>query len=254
MFVSGGSAPLLPNRSHPPAGPLPPRRRVIPADLAARVRPVSTAASRLLPLPAPRVPLFPDGALRRGGTTLVTGAPGLGASTLALALLASASAGAGWSAAVGLADPGVVAIAELGFDLRRVVFVPRPRAGWADATAELLDGVDAVLVRPPGRVRPTAARHLVARARDRQSALVVLADRPDRWPEGPDAVLSVTASTWKGIGSGYGHLQARRAEVRAAWRRPAGRETSCTVWLPSGDGVMAAPAHGDDGADRFDPA
>ena len=239
MFVSESPATLSQRRSHPPAGLLPPRRRGVPADLAARVRPVSTAASRLLALPGPLVPLFPDGALRRGGTTLVTGVPGRGASTLALALLASASAGAGWCASVGLTDPGVVAVAELGLDLRRVVFVPHPTAGWADAAAELLDGVDVVLVCPPGRVRPTVARHLVARARERQSALVVLVERPGNWPVGPDAVLTVTAAEWHGIGQGHGHLRGRRAEVQVTGRRPAGRPVSRTLWLPSGTGALA---------------
>jgi hypothetical protein len=227
---------------------------VIPAGLADRVRPVSTAASRLLPLPAPLVALFPDGALRRGGTTLVTGAPGRGARTLALALLASASVGDGWSGVVGLADPGVVAVAELGLDLRRVVFVPHPRAGWADAAAELLDGVDVVLVCPPGRVRPTAARRLVARARERQSALVVLTERPDSWPEGPDATLVVTAGQWCGIGPGHGHLQGRRAEVQMTWRRPAGRQGACTVWLPSDTGVLAVAHPASAALDAPDPA
>jgi hypothetical protein len=39
-------------------------------------------------------------------------------------------------------DPGVVAIADLGVDLRRVLFVPRPRGAWAECAADLLDGVD----------------------------------------------------------------------------------------------------------------
>lgn len=200
---------------------------------------MSSASARLLALPAPLVPLFPDGALRRGTTTLVTGGPGGGATTLALALLAAASAGAGWCGAVGLADPGVVAMVELGIDLRRVVFVPNPKAGWADAAAELLDGVDVVLVRPPGRARPTAARHLVARARERQVALVVLVDRAGEWPEGPDAALSVTAAEWHGIGRGHGHLRGRRAEVQVTGRRSAGRVVTRTLWLPSGTGALA---------------
>ena len=45
---------------------------------------------------------------------------------------------------------------------------------WArmvrEAAGDLLSGVDAVLVRPPGRAGLTAARHLSARARDRQAA------------------------------------------------------------------------------------
>ena len=142
--------------------------------LADRVRPTTPVAGRLLPVPAPLAPLFPDRALRRGTTTTVAGLPGHGATTLALALLAAASQAGSWCAAVGLPDPGVVAAAELGIDLRRVVFVPHPGSGWAEAAGDLLPGVDVVLVRPPGRARQTAARHLSARARERQAALIVL--------------------------------------------------------------------------------
>ncbi len=160
-------------------------------------------AGRLLPVPAPLAPLFPDGALRRGTTTTVAGLPGHGATTLALALLAAASQAGSWCAAVGLPDPGVVAAAELGIDLRRVVFVPHPGSGWAEAAGDLLPGVDVVLVRPPGRARHTAARHLSAKARERQTALVVLVDHGNDWPQGGDLALSVGAIEWEGVGRGY---------------------------------------------------
>ena len=123
----------------------------------------------------------------------------------------------------GLPDPGVVAAAGLGLDLRRVVFVPHPGSGWAEAAGDLLSGVDAVLVRPPGRARLTAARHLTARARERQAALVVLLEGAGGWPEGGDLALSVGAVEWEGIGRGHGHLRGRRAEVRVSGRRAAGR-------------------------------
>ena len=144
-------------------------------------------------MPPPLAPLFPDGVLRRGTTTTVSGPPGHGATTLALSLLAAASTAGSWCAAVGLPDPGVVAAAGLGLDLRRVVFVPHPGTGWAEAAGDLLSGVDAVLVRPPGRARLTAARHLSARARERQVALVVLLERAGAWPEGGDLALAVGA-------------------------------------------------------------
>jgi hypothetical protein len=212
--------------------------RALPPDLAARARPVSSAATRLLPVPRPLVSLFPDGALRRGSTTLVVGAPGRGATTLALALLATASSSGCWCAAAGLSDPGVVAMAELGIDLRRVVFVPRPKAGWAEAAGELLNGVDVVLVRPPGRARLTAARHLTARARERQSALVILADRAESWAVATDVTLTVMAAEWHGAGHGEGHLRGRRAEVRVSGRGSAGRAVCHSLWLPSGTGAI----------------
>jgi hypothetical protein len=170
----------------------------------------------------------------------VAGLPGHGATTLALALLAAASQAGSWCAAVGLPDPGVVAAAELGIDLRRVVFVPHPGSGWAEAAGDLLPGVDVVLVRPPGRARQTAARHLSARARERQTALIVLVEHVNEWPEGGDLALSVGAIEWEGVGRGHGHLQGRRAEVRVSGRRSAGRALECSLWLPDGSGVVAA--------------
>jgi hypothetical protein len=134
----------------------------------------------------------------------------------------------------------VVAAAGLGLDLRRVVFVPHPGSGWAEAAGDLLSGVDAVLVRPPGRARLTAARHLTARARERQAALVVLLVGTGCWPEGGDLALSVGAVEWEGVGRGHGYLQGRRAEVRVSGRRAAGRVTECSLWLPSGSGAVAA--------------
>ena len=101
-----------------------------------------------------------------------------------------------------------------------------PGAGWAEAAGDLLSGVDAVLVRPPGRARLTAARHLSARARDRQAALVVLVEGPGRWPVGGDLALSVGEVEWEGVGRGHGDLRGRRAEVRVSGRRAAGRAAS----------------------------
>src|SRR3984957_12005853 len=185
------------------------RSRELPAGLADRVRPATPVAGRTLPVPPALAPLFPAGSLRRGTTTTVTGPPGHGATTLALALLAAASAAGSWCAAVGLPDPGVVAAAGLGLDLRRVVFVPHPGNGWAEAAGDLLSGGDAVLVRPPGRARLPAARRPAPRARERQPALVVLLEGPAAWPEGGGLALTVGAVEWEGVGQGHGHLQRR---------------------------------------------
>ena len=41
----------------------------------------------------------------------------------------------------------------------------------------------------------------------------------DSWPEAPDVRLTITSAEWKGIGDGYGHLQARRVVVESGGRR-----------------------------------
>ncbi len=167
---------------------------------------------------------------------MVTGGPGSGATTLALALLAAPSTHGSWCAIVGLADPGVVAMAELGIELGRLALVPRPRGGWVDAVGELSGGVDVLLVRPPGPCRPALARRLAARSRERQTALVVLVDKVEEWPEAPDLTLRVTMAVWHGLGAGHGHLQRRLADVEALGRRSAARTVLRRLWLPSGAG------------------
>jgi hypothetical protein len=169
---------------------------------------------------------------------LVTGAAD-GGTTLALALLAAASAAGSWCALVGVGDPGVVAMAELGIDLSRVVLAPRPGPAWAEVAGELLGGVDVVVVRLPGRVRLTAARHLMAKGRERQAALVVLSERPGDWPIAPEVVLQVEAAEWEGLGEGHGTLRARRSVVWAGGRRGADRGHRHPLLLPSSTGAVA---------------
>ena len=213
-----------------------PERRARAAELATAIRPTASAASRLVPVTEPLRDLLPDQALRRGTAVVVAGATGLGATTLGLSLLAAATVAGHWCGAVGLDDPGVVAMAELGVDLRRVVFVPRPRGAWAAAAAELFEGVDVVLVRPPARVAHTAARRLAARVRDRASVLVVLVEDRRDWPVPAVLELEVTASTWRADG----RLVARHAEVRAVGRGITGRPRRVDLWLPDAAGAVAA--------------
>jgi hypothetical protein len=212
-----------------------PQKAALAASLATKIRPTSAPSTRLVPVIEPLAGLLADGALRRGTTLVVTGAAGSGATSLGLALLTAASSSGHWCAAVGLDDPGVVAMAELGVDLRRVVFVPRPRGAWAVATAELFDGVDVVLARPPARVAHTAARRLLARVRDRAAVLVVLVEHRDDWPVPADATLEVTSSAWLA----EGRLVERRAELRAVGRGIVGRPRRASLLLPGAHGAVA---------------
>jgi hypothetical protein len=173
-----------------------------------------------------------------GGAGPSVGVAG-GGTTLGFALLAAAST-ASWCAAVGMADPGMVACAELGVDLGHLVLVPRPGPRWAQAAATLFDGMDVVLVRPPGSVRRGVARRLAARARERRGVLVVLGARA--WPEGADVQLTVEAGVWQGVEVGHGHLQGRHLEVLSFGRRAAARSVRVGLWLPAPSGqVMPAP-------------
>jgi hypothetical protein len=200
---------------------------------------VSLAGEHVLPVAPALAPLLPGGALRRGSSVGVEGAAG--ATSLALALLAEATATGSWAAAVGVPSIGLAAAAELGVTLGRLVMVadPGPRS-WATTTATLVDAFDLVLVRPSGRVRAGDARRLAARARERGAVVVHAGGAP--WPEAHDVRLTVESARWEGLGHGHGHLQARRVDVVAGGRRAAGRPTRVALWLPGPDGALAACA------------
>src|SRR5919106_1534888 len=88
--------------------------------------PALQRASRLAPTRLPVLPAFEDilpfGGLRPGTTIGVTG---VGATSLALSLVARASREL-WTAAVGLPSLGLRAAAELGVDLDHLVVVAEP--------------------------------------------------------------------------------------------------------------------------------
>lgn len=205
-----------------------------------RVRPVTLAERQVLPVAEALRPLFPGGGLRRGSVVAV-GPDGAGAATsLALATVAEASGQGSWVAVVGLPTLGLVAAAELGVALDRLAVVATPGRGrWADVVAALVDAVDLVVL-GPARVRPGDARRLAARARERGAVLLPVGTE---WPEAPDLALRADAGRWEGIGTGYGHLRARRVRVGATGRRDAARPRSTEVWLPAEDGGVAPVTH-----------
>src|SRR5580704_16318819 len=125
-------------------------------ELADRTRPVSMAHDQVVTVLPPLAGLFPDGGLRRGSTVLLH--PGPSATSLALALLATASQAGSWCAAVGFPQLGPVAAAGLGVRLEQLALVPAPGDQWPVVTAALLDAVDLVLIRPPWPARPADAR------------------------------------------------------------------------------------------------
>jgi hypothetical protein len=211
-------------------------RPLLPKDLAASLRPVALAKTRLLPLGEPWTALVPGGGLRRGATVLVQARPGAGGLSLALSLVTEASVKGHWAAVVGVDDPGVVAMADLGLDLRRVIFVPRPRGAWAESAADLLDGVDLLIVRPPSRAAHGAARKLMDRVRERGTVLVVLCEPNAPWPLPVDLSFDITASQW--VTSS--RLDARYVTVRVGGRGEAQRRGEHVVVLPNGRGRAAA--------------
>jgi hypothetical protein len=154
--------------------------------------------------------------------------------SLVLALLAEASAAGAWAGVVGMSGLGAVAAAELGVVLERLALVPYPGPEWPAVVAALLDGLDLVVVAPPGPVAPRMARRLAARARQRGSVLVPYG----QW-DGADLTLAAERAVWHGLGLGRGRLRRRKLTITARGRGAAARPRRVRVWLPDPAGRLA---------------
>jgi hypothetical protein len=196
-------------------------------DAARRVRPVVLARDRVLAVPGTLGELLPDGALRRGEVVTVQGEVGAGATSVALAFAAAATAAGEWAAAVGVelsghrapGDLGAGAALEAGVALERLAVVRRvPPARWATAVAALLDGVTLVLAEVPRYVRAGDARRLVARARERAAVLVPLCGDGVTWPADAALRLRAEGGRWPGLEPGDGLLAERAVRVQVEGR------------------------------------
>jgi hypothetical protein len=161
-------------------------------------------------------------------TATVDGGPG--ATSLALALGAAASAEGSWVAIVGAPATGLLAATELGLAPERLLVVADPGPSVAVVVAALLDAVDIVYV--GGRVDQHDARRLVARARERETVLVPLMSR---WPLGADVRLTVADPEWRWDG----RLVARTVQVTASGKGVYARERRAALWLPDETGAVA---------------
>ena len=188
--------------------------------------PEPAAGARALPVPPGLAGVLLSGALDRGSTVVVHGS-----TSLALGLLAEASRTGSWVALVGMPGVGVLAAAQLGLDLDRVVLVPAPGPDGPTVVAALLDGVDVVVVGDVA-LGDGDRRRLSARARERGAVLL----STGAWP-GAHLVLTAEV-TWEGLGHGHGRLRSRRMTVRCAGRGAAARGWLTEVTVP-GDAVAA---------------
>ncbi|ATY17011.1 hypothetical protein CU254_41210 (plasmid) [Amycolatopsis sp. AA4] len=176
-------------------------------------------------------PLAALGPLRRGTTVSVAGS-----TSLLLALLAEATTNGAWAALVGCPSVGVVAAAELGVALQRVVLVPRPGADAAAAVGALLDGLDIVVLGEAlcRTVSAAAAARFSRRARNRGAVLIAAGP----WP-GADLGLRCEPGRWHGAAAdGRGRFEYREAVIRRDGRRAP--EAAVAVRLPGAGGTIAA--------------
>jgi hypothetical protein len=181
--------------------------------------------------------LLPDG-LPRGQAVTVDGVGALPLALVAGAVATRRSTEPGpehWCAVVGLPDAGVLAAAEMGADLDRMLLVDQPGERWAEIVATLVSAVDVILLRPPSPPPDGMTRRLMALARRHGVAFVVVGG----WG-GATLRLQVTASLWTGLGDGHGHLRGRRVQVVADGRGAGRRPRSAWLWLPGPDGTVAA--------------
>ena len=203
----------------------------------------------MLPVAPPLAAVLPRGGLARGSVVSVLGQ---GATSLLFTLLAGPAAP--WSALVGMPGIGLLAAAEFGIDLDRVVVIPEPGPDVLQVLSILIDGVDMIAVTLPARARPTPSRQRVLTGRLRQHGAVLLVMGP--WP-GADLVL--TAAGWAGpdwgrgtAGCGTGNSSSRSA---AGERRPVAgsaaalllRSQRTAVQIAQGSLRAAGVVHG------FDP-
>ena len=155
--------------------------------------------------------------------------------SLAVALVAGPSQAGEWIAIVGAPDLGLEAAASFGVDLERTVVVPRPGELWLSVTAGLLDVASVVIVKPPVPVSAQQAERLKSRLRMKDAALVCWGE----WPRS-DATLTITESSWLGLGRGHGRLAARRVVVSV---RQSGPVRRVSLWLPGLDQQIAELDH-----------
>jgi hypothetical protein len=171
--------------------------------------------------------LLPGGGLAPGTTYAVSGS-----TALAAALIAEPSTRGMWCGVVAMPGFAAEGAAGLGCDLDRLVFVPRPGREAVNIAAALVDALSVVIVQPAVRVSDAEAARLGARLRQREAVLIACGD----WPRA-DVRLSVTSSEWHGLGSGHGHLAARRAEITVSTR--GARPSSASIWLPDHNGHVS---------------
>jgi hypothetical protein len=238
MEVAAAPVPVVPAVPAPAGGPA--------GALAERVRPVTLAGERTIPVLPSLGTLLPAG-LRRGTVVAVRARPGVtGSTSLALTLVAGPSQDGAWVAAVGARSLGLAAAAELGVALERLVVVDvdrQRRVQLASVVAALVDGFDVVLVGAGARARLRRGdtRRLIARVRERGAVLVSVGDD---LPGGSAQVrLEVTACAWEGLDQGAGFLQRCRATVEATGRAAASRSLRTELLLRTrGDRSQPAEA------------
>ena len=188
------------------------------------------------PLPTLTIPvlagldtLFLDGGLKPGGVYELSPH-----TSLIWTLLAEASAKGHWVATLGMDHLGFHAAKEYGVNLERLIVLPRVQHHWWSVLSALVDVVSIVAVSPEGPLpSPHTLDTLVARARERQCALLIRG----QWPHS-EGLIGVEQMAWVGLDDGSGVLSQQRFTVCHTPRRAVA--TRRVTLLRDGSGVSVA--------------
>lgn len=152
-------------------------------------------------------PMFRRGGLPRGEVVSMTGARSL---SCALATIAEATRERRWCAGIGLGEPAVSSLADLGVDLGHFVNVATPAEDWMRVASILIESFDVILVDPGYLPRPKERARLLAKVRERRVSLISLAPFA-----GSSEQIEITSVSWSGTRRGSGRLRSCRVEARS---------------------------------------
>jgi hypothetical protein len=186
-------------------------------------RPLVLAQERSIELGEGLGALVPGGALTRGTVLRVAGS---GATSVTFTLASAVTAVGEWAAVVELDGTlGALAAAEAGVVLEQFAVVRRvPPARWATVVAALLEGMSFVAAEVPRGVSLGDARRLIARARERETVLLVH-EKMARWPAEAALTFRAMGGTWGDLADD-GRLTDRALRVEVEGRGVAARAVS----------------------------
>jgi hypothetical protein len=175
------------------------------------------ASQRPRPVLGPYAQVFPHG-LRPGTSVAVRAArPSLEPAAMrsAITLAAGVVPPEGWVAAVGVASVGVLAAAEAGLPLERLVFLAAPATVWGTVAIAAVEAFDVVVLSVPARPRLAEIRRLTGRARERGTTVIAIGQGAQQWASGGncEARLVASAVDWRGLGDGHGTLESCRVSI-----------------------------------------
>lgn len=190
------------------------RRQTELRAVAGRVQSTSVLASqRPRPVNGPFAQLFPNG-LRPGTSVAVRAArPSLEAAALrnAITLAAGVVPVDGWVSAVGVSSMGVLAAAEAGLALDRLVFLAAPESVWGTVAVAAVDAFDVIVLNVPKRPKLAEVRRLTGRARERGTTVIACGPGVAEW--GGEARIVTSGVEWSGLGDGHGALRSCKVRV-----------------------------------------